>query len=964
MQACRAPLRRARARDARRAALVAARFRSTTVALQPSLSAFARAAGAGDQHANFSTTPPNGLSSKSGVRHNTFHALSELDASAAPYAREMKKLGKLLGDAAAGDVDGASTLKAIESLRKGATHWRSARRDGDEVLAADLFSKMVASVASLEAAQLRDVSRAFAHFLALSNAAESEQRRRRLETKRVEGSALFPLKVDSCPGTVALLLGEGKSIGEVVEKISKQRVEIVLTAHPTEVHRRTLLVKHRRVTDLLHELADGGGRGFEKEELERDLAATVRALWGSDELRRSKPTPQKEARGALAVIETSLWAAVPQFLRRLDATLAQHGGALPLDAVPVAFATWMGGDRDGNPNVTAQVTAQVVAAQRLKGAELFIAELDALRLDLSVTTANSDIVHRAGVANSPKRAQEPYKRLIDMVVARLRLTAAWAASPEALMGARTSTDGIFDKDELLELLTAMHASLCETGHAALAGGRLLDTIRRVQTFGLQLAPLDVRQESDKHARAIDALRCKAGQKGYLDMSSTAKLAWLSAELVQHRPLLRRGEYESLIAETTDGVDRDVLETALYLARAPAGAVGAYVISQATAAADVLAVELLLAEVGAPRMRIVPLFETLDDLNNAPAALAELFSAPGYLDRVGHVQEIMVGYSDSAKDAGRLAASWAQYEQQEKMLAVAKQFNVEVTFFHGKGGTVGRGGNPETYRAILAHPPATIDGRFRITEQGECIGFNFGAPDVATRTLDIFTAAVLRDSFQAAPDVLPKWRATMAALSATSCAKYRAIVRGEPDFVPFFRAATPERELAALNLGSRPAKRNPAGGVESLRAIPWIFAWTQTRLNLPAWLGIGDAFAEQPTADLKDMVERWPWFSTNIDLIEMLLAKTEAPIAAHYESVLVEDPKLKQLGERLRTDLAVTTTQVLRASGRPAPGAENALLQRALLLRNPCVCMGGHKAWAQGRRFPSKLHLKNPLKTPP
>ena len=319
----------------------------------------------------------------------------------------------------------------------------------------------------------------------------------------------------------------------------------------------------------------------------------------------------------------------------------------------------------------------------------------------------------------------------------------------------------------------------------------------------------MRQESTQHAVAVDALRAFSGvgaEGSYEAMDDTAKVAWLSAELESGRPLLPRGGLERLVASgTLEGVALDVLKTVAYVADAPPDAFGAYVISQATSAADVLAVELLLHEAGigpgrSNCARVVPLFETLDDLNNGPASLEELFAAPGYLDRCGRKQEIMVGYSDSAKDAGRLAAWWAQYEAQEKMLEVCEKFGVEATFFHGKGGTVGRGGNPETYRAILAHPPKTIDGRFRVTEQGEMIAFNFGEPRVAERTLDIFTAAVLHDRLAstAAREVRPEWRETMARLSAESCAAYRDLVREDADFVPYFRKATPELELAALN----------------------------------------------------------------------------------------------------------------------------------------------------------------------
>ncbi|KAK7235215.1 phosphoenolpyruvate carboxylase [Aureococcus anophagefferens] len=909
-------------------------------------------------------SPPRSLS----TLPSSFEEMERLDPGGAAYARSVKKLGKLLGAQMVQHGD-AAQVAVVERLRHQARRWRDALHAGAENEAADRFATMAAEVATLKPAALRDVARAFAHFLALSNAAEQDQRVRHLATQRLGGSALFPEKRDSCAGVVAGLLDEGVAPAAVVDALLAQKTEIVLTAHPTEVHRRTLLAKHRRVAELLCQLDAFPAGSYEVEQLETELRGVVSALWGSDELRREKPSPQKEARGGLAVVETSLWEAVPAFLRKLDATLAQHGGALPLDASPVALASWMGGDRDGNPNVDAAVTRSVVAAQRRKGASLLIVELDALRLDLSVTGASDAVLALAKTFAGDEPVREPYKAVCDGFIGRLRATIRWAdgaldeaewptASRNSLASrvGRTAkvdppaTEPLFDATELAAALRAMHASLEAQGYGELASGRLVDAIRRVNAFGLQLCPLDVRQESTRHANAVDALRAFAGvgaRGSYAALDDDAKIAWLSDELETGRPLLRRGDFEKLVDGdfVEDAVDRDVLKTCAYVAEAPPDTFGAYVISQATSAADVLAVELLLHEAGAASdrsncTRVVPLFETLDDLNNGPASLRRLFSSPGYLDRCGRKQEIMVGYSDSAKDAGRLAAWWAQYEGQEKMLAVCDEFGVEATFFHGKGGTVGRGGNPETYRAILAHPPNTIDGRFRVTEQGEMIAFNFGEPRVAERTLDIFSAAVLRDKLGDASDraVKPEWRATMAKLSETSCAAYRALVREDADFVPYFRKATPELELAALNVGSRPAKRNPKGGVESLRAIPWIFAWTQTRLGLPAWLGIGDGFAAADGAELRAMYEEWPWFKTNVDLIETLLAKLEPEIAKHYDAVLVGggEPRLAALGERLRGALANTTDEVLAVSGRGAPAEGNELLMRALKLRNPYV----------------------------
>jgi len=368
--------------------------------------------------------------------------------------------------------------------------------------------------------------------------------------------------------------------------------------------------------------------------------------------------------------------------------------------------------------------------------------------------------------------------------------------------------------------------------------------------------------------------------------------------------------------------------------------GAYVISQCQQASDILAVMLLQQDAGVtPELRVVPLFETLDDLERSHHVIEALFSMPEYVSRINGRQEIMVGYSDSAKDAGRLAAAWAQYIAQEKMIKVAQTKDIQITFFHGKGGTIGRGGNPAVYRAILAHPPNTINGRFRVTEQGEMITQNFGHISIAERTLDLFTAGVLSERFVKRPEPKIEWRQAMEQLSATSCKAYRSVVREDKRFVPYFRNATPELELAGLNVGSRPAKRNPTGGVESLRAIPWVFAWTQTRLNLPAWLGVGEGLDEimqkQPKL-LMEMYNEWPWFNTLIDLLEMILAKSESKIAQNYDNQLVHDKASIELGDELRRKFQLTQKCIVAITGNETIEAHNPRLMASMNVRNPYI----------------------------
>ena len=440
---------------------------------------------------------------------------------------------------------------------------------------------------------------------------------------------------------------------------------------------------------------------------------------------------------------------------------------------------------------------------------------------------------------------------------------------------------------------------------------------------------------------MDAITRFLGQGSYKGWDEDTKVAWLGKQISTKRPLIGRGTWRK---ESNDHFFTpevvEVLDTFEMAAEQGPGTLGAYVISQATLASDVMCVLLLQLSAGSDSpLRVAPLFETLDDLEGATETMRKLWDNPAYMGRCGGKQEIMVGYSDSAKDAGRLAASWAQYETQEKLAALGREKGVEVTFFHGKGGTVGRGGNPATFHAILGHPPDTIDGRFRVTEQGEMINQNFGHPAIAERTLDIYTAAVLAERFREEKVVSGKWRDAMDRLSAVSVEEYRGIVRGDDRFVKYFRDATPELELTGLNIGSRPAKRKPGGGVESLRAIPWNMAWTQTRCNLPTWLGVGSAMGGalggEDRETIIEMYEEWGAFRTVVDLVEMVMVKSEGDIHGMYEDALVEGEG-KELGRVIRRKMMETEDALRQLTGQEELGSENALLKRSLGVRNPYV----------------------------
>lgn len=844
----------------------------------------------------------------------------------AKLRENIRNLGQMLGSVI--KLQNEDIYDSVEQLRGWGREWR--RPNGD----IKAFDRMVDDVKAYDASKLMGVSRAFTHFLALSNSAENHHRIRRLRDGLATSASAFTRKSDSCSNSINRLKNElNIPVNDIMDAIKAQSVEIVLTAHPTEVNRRTMIKKHQNVKDLLERIDRTDLTMFERRQIDRELKAEVAAIWESDELMRKKPTPVDEAKAGLAVVENVLWNAVPNFLRKLDDTLfLELGTRLPLDAAPLKIASWMGGDRDGNPNVTPAITLEVSLLSRWVAATLLKGDIQQLKSQLSLKVGSEELMKATG------NSIEPYREILKNLEAKLNVTIDWTQSQLSGKLPKTIDTPLIHTSELSESLMMLHRSLIATGNEEIADGLLVDTIRRLAAFGLSLLPLDIRQESTRHTEALTAITKHLGVGSYQEWDEAKRRDWLQQELISKRPLLSKRCDQVALGFSPTTID--TFKTFDLAASLAPGSLGAYVISQCQQASDVLAVLLLQQDAGINEpLRVVPLFETLDDLERSAATMEALFSIPIYKERIQGKQEIMVGYSDSAKDAGRLAASWAQYNAQEAMINVANKHGIEVTFFHGKGGTVGRGANPKLYKAILAHPPKTINGRFRVTEQGEMITQNFGQEATAERTLDLFTAGVLSEKFEMRPEPKQEWRDMMKKLSDVSCVEYRKIVRGEERFVPYFRSATPELELSGLNVGSRPAKRNPKGGVESLRAIPWVFAWTQTRLNLPTWLGVGEALQQQYNENpklLKEMYNEWPWFGTLIDLVEMILVKSEEKIAANYDKQLVTDPNSITLGQELREKMRKTSDAVLKVSGNVSLQSNNRILLRSLSVRNPYV----------------------------
>ena len=830
---------------------------------------------------------------------------------------DVRVLGDLLGEVLRTQA-GAEVYETVERVR---TQGKALREPGggeeDPALQA-----LYAVIEAIPPDRVRDVVRAFSLFLTFANIAEQRHkvRLRRLEQVRAAQGEHDVPRFDSCIDTFARMIAGGISKEALHRAAVSQQVEFVLTAHPTQVVRRTLLARYNRISDAL-KAGDNRDLTPDEQAAVRDqLRREVSTVWHTDELHRSRPTPLDEVRGGLAVLEQSLWEAVPRFLRRLDRALVeQTESGLPIDAAPVVFGSWIGGDRDGNPNVTAEVTEEAVRMCRWTAAKLLHDEVDVLCQELSMDTASTALREAAGTDREPYRAL--LRRHRELLANTLRVIEA------ELEGETPEPHECETVDGLLDALMLAKDSLETTGQGIVAEGRLLDLIRRVHCFGLHMVRLDIRQESERHAEALDAITRHLGLGSYTEWPEERRTEFLVGELASKRPLIPRDLPASPEVQ-------EVLDTFAKLATLPSDSMGAYVISMAHNPSDVLAVELLQKEAGVPKpLRVVPLFETIDDLRAAQDIVASLLDLPWYRARIDGRLEVMIGYSDSSKDGGRLAAAWELYQAQERLVALARARGVHLTLFHGRGGTIGRGGGP-THIAISAQPAGSIDGNLRVTEQGEMIQWKFGTPDIAVRSLEIYSTATLGATLTPPAEPSEPFRRRMDALAARSMEAYREVTRAER-FVEYFRTATPELELGSLQVGSRPARRKAGNGLSSLRAIPWIFAWTQTRLHLPAWLGIeaalSDAIDEGHLEELRAMATEWPFFQSTLSLLELALAKSEVLIAAHYDALLTP-PELADIGEDLRRRLERVEQRLLQVLNQDALLDHAPTLQRSLQLR--------------------------------
>ncbi|AFS38745.1 MULTISPECIES: phosphoenolpyruvate carboxylase [Alteromonas] len=802
------------------------------------------------------------------------------------YDAELKDtvryLGKTLGETIKNQL-GQEWLDRIEKIRKGGR----ASYQGDATCSEELKE----TFKTMSDSDLLTVGRAFAQFLNLGNIAEQEYN--------------AAMNVDASIDALFKHLDKAELTAEKVQDaVAKLNIDLVLTAHPTEVTRRTLIHKHKELANCLQAIHQESLNDVERKKIETRIADLIAQAWHTEEIRSVRPTPVDEARWGFSVIENSLWEAVPDFMRELDGRLNEdYEVSLPLDASPVQFSSWMGGDRDGNPFVTSKVTEQVLLLARKRAAKLFAIDLDRLQVELSMYDCNDALREKVGDAN------EPYRALLRPLVDKFIATRDGIS--DYLAGKNPDTSNwVESDDELIEPLMLCYQSLLDCGMQVVANGLLLDTIRRARVFGIHLLRLDVRQDSERHADVFSELTRYLGLGDYAQWSEADKQAFLLRELGSKRPLFP-AQWDA-----SDDV-KEVLDTCKVIAKHSKHGFGIYIISMASEPSDVMAVQLLLQESGVDwPMPVAPLFETLDDLNNSPDVMRKLLSIDWYRGYVKGRQFVMIGYSDSAKDAGALAAGWAQYQSQEALVAIADEFDVSLTLFHGRGGTIGRGGLP-AHAAIYSQPPGSLDGGFRVTEQGETIRYKFGMPKLAKRSLGIYASAIIEAMLFPPPAPKEEWRELITAMAAQGRDNYRATVRHDKEFVPYFRVATPEQELGKLPLGSRPAKRKPQGGIESLRAIPWIFAWAQTRLVLPSWLGVMRAIDSVKTPEnekvVNEMFSEWPFYRSRLSMLDMVFHKADPRISEAYDERLV--PKeLKHFGEALRSELKESISSLLAITG--------------------------------------------------
>jgi phosphoenolpyruvate carboxylase len=797
--------------------------------------------------------------------------------------------------------------------------------------------------------------RAFSYFSLLANIAEDRHHLRRSRENRRHGSR--PL-ASTLRGLFADALARGTTRADGLATLARVRVTPVLTAHPTEVQRKSTLDIQLAIADWLGRLDDAGILEEERAAIEGELRRLVATLWQTRMLRAVKLGVKDEIENALAYFDYSFIDAVPRIHNEIEDSVAALPGEAPAGALPtvLAIGSWVGGDRDGNPFVTAEMLEFAFRRQAEKAFDHYFAEVHALGAELPISglwvklTPAMQALAEASPDRSPFRQDEPYRRALTGVFARLAATATALGLKREHR--RAVGEGVPYKDaaEFMADLDVIDASLRQDRSAMLADGRLRRLRRAARTFGFHLATVDLRQNADVHEQVIaELLREARVAADYLAQGEASRQALLLAELATPRPL--RSPFATY-SDLARGELAIVEQAARVHAALGPESIRQYVISKTESVSDLLEVAVLLKEAGlvvpgdkpASRVQIVPLFETIGDLRRAPETMRAWFALPqakSMVASLGGVQEVMLGYSDSNKDGGYVTSNWELYKAETELVAAFREAGVRLRFFHGRGGTVGRGGGP-SYDAILAQPPGSVQGELRLTEQGEVIASKYANRDIGQRNLEALVAATVRATLDEAPrEEHAEYHAAMEEISTAAFAAYRGLVYETPGFVEYFRASTPIREIAELNIGSRPASRKPSQRIEDLRAIPWVFSWAQCRVMLPGWYGLGSAVedflarrGDKGRLLLAEMWLEWPFFRAMLSNLEMLLAKADLSVAARYKE-LVPDAKIAdEIFGRIRRELDLTVKAFFTITTNEGFLAGNPALARSIRNRFP------------------------------